>query len=197
MARKSKIRTNKTRIRHHIRRIAEYAVEDIDRFREHVDQGRAARFRSLKKRAEDLPPDAQEFLADELYQLQSVSHLADQLSIIALYRVVELTTGRMLAHEFGKAAEKKASDIAKVLHLLKNEKGVDLASVPHYRTIDELRHLNNAIKHSGRVTKELAKYPRWKEGDQLTGLAEAYERLRPKVPPYIFRLAERMKLRYK
>lgn len=197
MARKSKIQTNKTRIRHHIRRIAEYAAEDIDRFREHVDQGRAARCRSLKKRAQDLPPDAQEFLADEIYQLDSVSHLADQLSIIALYRVVELTTSRMLAHEFGKATEKKASDIAKVRDLLKNQKGVDLASVPHYRTIDELRLLNNAIKHSGRVTKELAKYPRWKEGDHLTGLAEAYERLRPKVPPYIFRLAERMKLRYK
>jgi hypothetical protein len=31
----------------------------------------------------------------------------------------------------------------------------------------------------------------------LVGLGKAYARLRPKVPAYIFRLAERMKLRYR
>lgn len=198
LARKAKIRTSKTRVRHHIRRIAESAVEDIGRFRKHVDHGRVARQSSIEKRAEQLSPEAQEFLADELYELDMVSRLADQLSIVALYRVVELTIGRMLAHEFGKAAEAKASDIGKVRDLLKQHKGIDLASVPHYRAIDELRLLNNAIKHAGRVTKQLAtSYGRWKENDDLTGLAEAYDRLHKKVAPYLFRLSERMKLRYK
>jgi hypothetical protein len=189
---------SKTRVRHHVRRLAEYAADDIDRFREHVAEARQARQRSVDSRAAKLPSAAQEFLADELYELNMVSRLADQLSIVALYGVVELTIGRMLAHEFGKPAEKTASDIGKLSDLLKTQKGIDIKTVPHYRAIDELRLLNNAVKHAGRVTKKLAaSYPRWKEGDELTGLNLAYDRLRPKVPAYIFRLAQRMKLRYK
>jgi len=79
-------------------------------------------------------------------------------------------------------------------------KGIDLASVPHHRAVDELRLLNNAIKHNDeRVDEKLAqRYPRrWRKGKKLSGLDKAYDRLRPKVPAYIFRLAERMKLRYK
>jgi hypothetical protein len=75
---------------------------------------------------------------------------------------------------------------------------VVLPSVPHFRAIDELRLLNNAIKHEGKVTKQLSqKYRRWCEGKKLEGLDQAYDRLRPKVPVYIFRLAQRLKLRYK
>jgi hypothetical protein len=75
---------------------------------------------------------------------------------------------------------------------------IDIKRIPHYRAVNELRLLNNAIKHAGRVTAELAKeYPRWKQGRNLTGVGAAYERLRRPVPSYIFRLAERLKLRFK
>ena len=94
----------------------------------------------------------------------------------------------MLALEFGKAAAKEASTISKLEKLLKDRKGVDLARVPHYRAIKELRRLNNEIKHTDR---------RWRAGEQLNMLDKAYIKLRPKVPAYIFRLAERMKLRYR
>jgi len=198
VARKAKTRTSKTRVRHHVRRIAEYAAEEIDSFRAHVAEGRETRERSLTERAAGLSPEAQEFLADDFAELDTVTRLSDQLAIVALYRVVELTTGRMIAHEFGRAAQRQASDIGKVADLLKNQKGIDLKAVPHYHAIDELRLLNNAIKHEGKVTKPLADaFPRWTEGADLTGLDKAYDRLRPKVPPYIFRLAERMKLKYK
>jgi len=57
---------------------------------------------------------------------------------------------------------------------------------PHYRAVNELRLLNNAVKHAGRVTAELAReYPRWKQGRKLTGVGAAYERLRRPVPSYI------------
>jgi biotin operon repressor len=197
MAHRRKIHISKTRVRHHVRRIAEYGAEEIDRFREHVHNAHAAQQRSIHKRAARLPPEAQEFLADEIAELDTVSQLADQLSLVALYRVVELTTARILAHEFGTGAAGNASAFRKVKDLLK-QKGVDLATVPHYRAINELRLLNNAIKHKGRVTEELAKeYSRWKVGGELTKLDKAYARLRPKIPAYILRLAERMKLRYK
>ena len=170
------------------RRLAQYAVDEIDHFREHVHDGRAERQRALETRAENLPPEAQEFLADEASELDIISCFADQLSIVALYRVVEINTGRMLGHEFGKAAAKEASTISKLEKLFKDRKGVDLARVPHYRAIKELRRLNNEIKHTDR---------RWRAGEQLNMLDKAYIKLRPKVPAYIFRLAERMKLRYR
>jgi hypothetical protein len=153
---------------------------------------------SIDKRAENLPVELQEFLADELSKLDSVSRLGDQLAIVALYRVVEINTGRMLGHAFGPQFAKKASRIDAQRVLLKDKLGINIESVPHYRAIDELRLLNNSIKHAGRVTKSLAdQFGRWKEGQELTGLDEAYGRLRHKVPAYIFRLAELLKLRFK
>lgn len=151
----------------------------------------------MDRQAANLPPEAQEYLADELAETDIAANLADQLSIVALYRVVELITGRMLAHEFGAGAERDATYVDKLAARLKT-KGIDPKSVPHYRAVDELRLLNNAVKHAGQITHQLAAaYPRWKEGDELTGLDAAYERLRPKIPAYVLRLAERMKLRYK
>lgn len=198
MAKRSGIPVRTTRIRRYFRRFAEYAVEEIDQFREHVDQGRVSEQRAIAKLAEDLPEEQKDYLADDLYQLDKISDLTDQLSIIALYRVVELMTGRMLAHEFGSAARRKASDVRQLRHYLRQHKSFDLETLPHYRAINELRLLNNAIKHSGRVTDKLAnEFPRWKNGDKLSGLDAAYDRLSPKVPKYIFRLAERMKLRFR
>lgn len=197
MAHRPKI--SKTRVCHFFRRLVEYGCDDIDLFRREVHHALAKRKKALRSRAATLTKEAQgEFLIDEVHELDTVSRLADQLAIVALHRVVEINTARMLAHEFGKAATKKASYIATLTDFLKREKGVSLSSIPYYRAIDELRLLNNAIKHAGRVTKELAdKYGRWREGEQLSGLDKAYDRFRPKVPVYIFRLAQRMKLRYK
>jgi len=163
-------------------------VDDIDRFREHVRDASAERQRVLQKRTETLPPEAQELLADETYELDLISSLADQLSIVALYRVVEINTGRMLAHEFGKTAAKLAYSKPKLEKLLKEKKGLALTSVPHYRAIERLRLLNNQIKHAD---------PRWNDDTKLNALNKAYVRFRPKVPAYIFRLAERMKLQYR
>jgi hypothetical protein len=197
MAHRRKI--SKTRIRDFVRRLAEYGCDDIDLFRREVHDALVKLQHALNNRAATLTEEAQgEFLIDEVYELDTVSRLADHFAIVSLYRVVEINTARMLSHEFGKAATKKASHIAKLTDFLKREKGVSLSSVPYYRAIDELRLLNNAIKHAGTVTKELAdKYNRWREGEELSGLDRAYDRFRPKVPAYIFRLAQRMKLRYK
>lgn len=198
MAPARKFRISKTpQIRSYFRRLADGECDDIDRFRQHVQDGATARKRSLERRARSLPPEIQEMLAEDLWELDRISELADQLSIVGLYRVAEINTARMLGHGFGKAAMKNASSLDNLTKFLK-QNHVTLASVPHFRAIDELRLLNNAVKHDGRVTGRLSqKYRSWKEGGKLEGLGKAYERLRPKVPAYIFRLAQRLKLRYK
>jgi hypothetical protein len=172
-------------------------VEELDRFRAHVRDAAAAQRRSIERRAAGLPDEVQEFLADDLHELDGISDLADQLAIVALYRVVEINTGRILAHRFGAAARGNASYVGRLRKLLKQH-GVDIERIPHYRAVNELRLLNNAIKHAGHVTAELAsEYARWKQDQELTGLGAAYERLKGRVPSYIFRLAERLKLRFK
>jgi len=187
--------TTPTRIRYYIHRFAEQEVEDIGRFREHVREARNAREKSIEKRAEGLPEEAQEFLADDLYELDLVSGLTDQLSIVALYRVVELYISKILVRRFGVSAVRKAYRIDTLEAFLKS-KGVDLKAISHFKSIDELRLLNNAVKHSGVVSAELAKhYPRWKKGNKLEHLDKAYERLHPKVSKYILRFAEAVKLK--
>lgn len=175
-------------------RLAKYDVEAIDRFREHVHDGAKAAVRSIHKRAEGMPEEMQEFLADDLHELEGVTELTDQLAIVALYRVVELTRGRIVTRKFGAAVQGKAYHIGKLGDFLAKQ-GVDLAQVPHAKPMDELRLLNNAVKHSGRADDKLAKsFPRWKKGEQLKKLGQAYERLKRHIPAYVFRLAERVKL---
>jgi len=181
MARKSKFKLSKTnRIRQHVRRLAEYGVDDIQKFRELVSEASARRKNSFDKRmaADD------DFFADATSELDTISRLTDELSIVALYRVVEAVTAKMLIHELGSAVRAdKMYQINEVKNALKTRKNLELKAVPYYSAMDELRRLNNEIKHT--------------DGRGLSGLDKKYERFSRKVPIYIFRLAERMKLRSK
>jgi len=172
MARKGRI--SKIRVLTYLRGFAESEVEAIDRFRAHVHDAAAAERRSIERRANNLPSEIQEFLADDLHELDAISDLADQLSIVALYSVVEINTGRVLAQRFGPAARKNASYIKRLHKFLMQQQRIDIKRIPHYRAVNELRLLNNAVKHAGRVTAELAReYPRWKQGRKLTGVGAA------------------------
>ena len=179
-----------------MRHFAEIEVEMIDRFRAHVSDAAAAQRRSIHQRADELPEEIQEFLADDIYELDKISDLADQLAIVALHRVVELSTQRILMHKFGAAAGRKASYIDALRKFLKGH-DIDIERIPHYRAMNELRLLNNAIKHAGHVNPQLAaEYSRWTLGEELTQLGSAYDRLKRHVPSYVFRFAESVKLRF-
>lgn len=199
MVRKPKFKYDKDlRVQGFFERLAKYQCGDIDRFREQVEEQRARKIETAHKLAAELPAEIEGFLSDELREIDTISGLADELSIVALYRVVELNTARIVVYEFGPAAKQKASRIDGVKDLLMKNMGLKLETVPHYRAINELRLLNNAIKHEGVVSDDLAKaFPRWKRGSALSGLDKAYKRLGPRVPIYILRLSERMKLKYK
>jgi len=102
-----------------------------------------------------MPEEAQEFLADDLYELEGITGLGDELAIVARYRVVELMRARAVTHRFGVEARGKSSNI-RVLRDFLRTRGIDLDGVQHATAIDELRLLNNAIKHEGCVTRELS-----------------------------------------
>jgi hypothetical protein len=179
MARKRKLKLSKTRIRSFMRRLAEYGVDDIDKFRELVSEASIKRKRSFDKLIA-----ADDFFAGAASELDTISRLTDELSIVALYRVVEVVTAQMIIHDLGPAVRAdKMYQIAEVKRALKTHKNLELKTVPYHGAMDELRRLNNKIKHT--------------DGRSLSKLDRGYDRFRRKVPTYIFRLAERMKLRYR
>jgi hypothetical protein len=180
-----------------MRQLAENEVDTIDRFCAHAHDAAAKQRHSIERRADGLPEEVQELMADDLYELDVISKLADQLAIVALHRVVEINTGKILTHRFGATSGSNASYIGRLSKFLR-EHGINIKRIPHYRAVNELRLLDNAIKHARHVTTELAnEYPRWKRGQELDGLEATYERLKRHVPSYIFRFAERLKLRFR
>jgi hypothetical protein len=130
-------------------------IDTIDRFRIHVHGAAATQRRSIERRADDLPAEVQEIMADDLYELEVISKLADQLAIVALHRVVEIHTSKILSHKFGAAAGRTASYIGRLTSFLRQH-SINVKHIPHYRAVNELRLLNTAIKHAGHVTVELA-----------------------------------------
>jgi len=159
--------------------LAEYGVDDIDKFRQLVSEASANR----KRRTDEQIAD-DDFFAGAASELASISRLTDELSIVALYRVVEVVTAKMIVHELGSAVQaNKMYRINEVKIALKTHKNLELKNVPYYNAIDKLRLLNNEIKHT--------------DGKALPRLDQQYDRLRRKVPKYIFRLAERMRFRAK
>jgi len=181
--------------------MAEQDIQTIDSFRAHIEEGAVARRSAIKRLAARLSDDeAQDYLADnfadDLAELDIISALANEFAIIGLYRVVEVFRGRVLRARYGPATPNGAY-IQRVRGFLLKHYGIDFDRIPHHRAVDELRLLNNAIKHDAAiVSAELAHaFPRWKKGKRLTGLDAAYERLKNHAASYIFAFATRVKLR--
>ena len=55
------------------------------------------------------------------------------------------------------------------------------------KSLNELRLLNNAVKHDGHIEERLAELPRWKRraGEEIGDLRSHYHRLRPLAERYI------------
>jgi hypothetical protein len=177
--------------------VAEFAKLEIMQISHFLDSVRTHRRRELnetdqmgKALAGDDP--IIDTLIDDAYRLSQTLDLANQLAIVALYRTIETLSASALASRFSKNAAKAASHLPSLEKLLSGH-GVILSSIPHYRVADELRLLNNAVKHSGKVSQGLSvKYKRWKQDAPLTQLDEAYYRLSPRVSCYLQRFVERI-----
>jgi hypothetical protein len=196
MAKKRPVWNKKTRIRGLVQRLAETEIDTIDRFRAHIAEGAGARRSAIKRSAVGLPKEVQEVLADDLAELDVISALGDELAIIALHRVVEKSTSLILRVRYGPASP-DAAYIKRVCKFLKGHR-IDIERTPHYRAVNELRLLNNTIKH-GNDNKLVKSYPRWKKGQRKrlkrsSGLDAAYARLKKHVPGFIFAFAKRVKL---
>jgi hypothetical protein len=133
--------------------------------------------------------DYADYLADQHLTEVEVVELGGQLAMVALYRVIELSTKSLLRFRYrGAAASLYKFDV--LAARLQSDLSVDLRSVTNFASIDEIRLINNAVKHDGKVSNALSQYPGWTRGDELTGLEQAFDRLAPSVPDYLIALAK-------
>lgn len=140
---------------------------------------------------------------DDFWRLREAETLAGQLSIIALYRLVELGTTKLidLAYCYGCHRERRRRKGLyrwdKLHKYLREDFDLDLRDVQSYTKVDELRCLNNDIKHRGKVGKDLASFRGWIEGEDLflRSLPKHFYRLAPEVPKYLEDFARRLRLK--
>jgi len=121
-------------------------------------------------------------LEDRWMLLGEVSNLAGQLLVVALFRQTELHIKRVVARAISGADPSKLFQFK----ALKTVLPFGIESVQNFASFNELRLLNNAVKHQGKVSDELSKnFPSWLVGEDLTQLQVAYERLKPEVAIFI------------
>jgi hypothetical protein len=172
--------------------MVEFELEELDAFLTHVDDHRDATETRLANWAKDLPA-GDDRLVDEFAEVVRVVELASETAIVFLYRVVEVhrdTLLRRMYPEF-KRGSLERPDVLQAL--VRHTKKKDIRKLKGAADIEELRVLNNAVKHQASVTAELAtRYPQWngKIGDNLGDLRPQYQRLRRAVPKYLAALAK-------
>ena len=191
-------------------RLTDYELEQLDAFFEHSKISLKFEKKALERRAassgEGYPDD---FWGDDCAQLEEFAWLSSEFAIIGLWRCVELYRKYAIRHALGSDDDIKRflgrNNLKRPLFfdhsLFKNvlsELKIDACEIRRAKSVDELRRLNNAIKHERRVNGALAKFSRWKgkEGKELGDLERHYARLQPRAKQYLEDLAKRLKAKF-
>lgn len=166
--------------------------EVLDEFRLHLSSSIAESRSALKKNYESLNVEQfeceedlesyQAVLGDDFWQLDEVHNLGESLAIVGLYRLVESHLGGVVKVTFPSLGEKKK---AKLIRGDSSE--IDCGSLVGFKAVDELRLINNSIKHNdSKASDELASvYPVWIKDKHMDDLGSHYDRLKPDVIAYM------------
>lgn len=169
-----------------------FDTEELDEFRALVAATLSRQQKSLARDEASLPqaqPDEdfdveayRSHLEDRWHFTNDVQSLADELAIVALYNQVELHTKRVVKKNFPNIDPTKLSYINQARAVLP----FTIDHLAGFVAFDELRLLNNSVKHDGKVSKQLSReFPFWVEGENLSGLGASYERIHPLVTQYV------------
>ena len=190
--------------------LTEYELEQLDAFFEQSKLSLRFEEKALEQRAASSGggyPD--DLYVDNFEQLKEFAWLSSEFAISGLWRCVELYRKDAIRHALGddEAIQRflgrknpkrplffDHSFFKNVLSELK----IDACKIRCAKSVDELRRLNNAIKHERRVSNDLAELPRWKakKGQELGDLERHYHRLRPLAKQYLEDLAKRLKTKF-
>ena len=172
---------------------------DIDDFRILLHDSVDRQYQKLEELCNSVSKDNPLYLDYLEGQQQSVvfiSFLGDELSILALYKKVEIQTLIVIKRcvpSLFVCGKNKKSPYYNILRNIKKElPSFNVEKVLGYMAFNELRLLNNSIKHDGLVSEDLATFfPSWgKAGVELKGLGDAYIRLLPEIKTFVSDLVE-------
>jgi hypothetical protein len=137
--------------------------------------------------SEEEKHELESYISDELFLSEKTTELAGEMMIVALYKTIEIAIKDMLrvSRLFTDIEMKKFSQADKLKKQIKN-KICDTETLKGYHAYNELRLINNCIKHSGLVNDKLsATYPSWKKNEKLQNLDKSYFRLKNDVNVFI------------
>ncbi|MFH2140546.1 MAG: hypothetical protein ABII63_07090 [Pseudomonadota bacterium] len=171
--------------------------EEIDEFLEHLNVSVNRRIQRLEDEYNNLTVDQFEdprdidayryHLGETISSSYAAKALGDELSIIALYKKVESQTGRVVKQLIPAAAHKNLYVFKQLCEVLP----FDIKTINGFASFNELRLLNNSIKHGEIVSQELAdNFPIWKVGAEFVELDSAFTRILPGVEIYVSELVE-------
>ena len=171
--------------------------EDIDEFLDHLNASVNRRIKKLEDEYKNLTVDQfedprdidayRDHLGDIITSSYDAKALGDELSIIALYKKVESKTGRIAKRLIPAASHKNLSYFKQFCEVLP----FDIKTINGFASFNELRLLNNSIKHGEVVSQELSdSFPSWIVGAELNGLDRAFARILPGVETYVSDLVE-------
>ena len=169
-------------------------IEIIQRFLVNLSAayaGEVKRLDDLISKADD--PYYVDYLGDQQGTESEVLKLGGGLAMVGLYRIIELSTKGLLRPKYKNAAD-KFYQYDRLVAKVKKDLSVDIQTLTGSAAVNEIRLINNAVKHDGKVSKELARrfgqQSGWKQSAPLTGLEQAFGRLSPAVPGYLTELAK-------
>jgi hypothetical protein len=168
-------------------------TEYIDSFRKLVAQSMENEFKKIYARYavhqqttyndSEIQQIDYDLISGDAIFTSDVSYLADELSIVALYKIFEKKHKELIAFHRKEHNAGKYSYWENVLSVLPSE----AKTSRHISAVNELRLLNNSIKHNGLVSVELSQnFPSYGQaGSELAELDKAFERLKPSVVFYL------------
>ncbi|EHE7894535.1 hypothetical protein J0V14_001267 [Vibrio parahaemolyticus] len=121
-----------------------------------------------------------EFLSDDIYSAKEAMDLAEELAIIGLYKTIELRINKA-ARASGLMSNNKIKELSAKGSLIKNFEaiGIDLKAMDFFDEFCELKLINNALKHTGIVSSDLANLNPtiWTKDQPITDFAAHFRRL--------------------
>jgi hypothetical protein len=168
-------------------KMAMYELGHIDHFLELINEAKESRQTFLEELAaskETQEPD--DLLVDDFAQLDYFSELAAEFTILGLWRCVELYRSRAMSNALGRDVGKGAFNNKEFVKQLARL-GIQENRIRCARSVDELRCLNNAIKHERCVGEELSAFKCWqkKKWKDFGDMQPHYSRLRPLAQRYL------------
>ena len=136
--------------------------------------------------------EMKDIIPEEREWQDEIKSQATQLCVVCLYRVVEFTRKALILRLPGSPSARELSSIERVDAVYESHCGQPHRNLMGFAAADELRCLNNCIKHDGFVSKTLACYPGWVIDEPIGRVIAAYYRLAPVVPDYLREFADRL-----